>query len=129
MLPLLPEIEQREDEHPDQVDEVPVEANDLAPLVAPLRGGKEAPPLPVEVPAPDLARDDEQEDHADRHVRAVEARDHEEGRAELGGAPRVLPRPDPLVDQLAPLEGLHAYEGGAEERGDEEQGRGPRAVA
>src|SRR3712207_8337874 len=53
-----------------------------------------------EVPAPHLARDDQQEDHADRDMGAVEAGDHEEGGAELRRAPGILPGPHALMDQL-----------------------------
>src|SRR5215212_11261113 len=117
----LPEIKQREDEHPDEVDEMPVQAGDLDDLVPPFPAGEEAPLLPVEVAAPDLAGDDEQEDHADRHVGAVEPRDHEEGGAELRRAPGVPPGPDALADQLAPLESLHADECRPEGRGGQHQ--------
>ena len=127
--PSSPEIEQGKDEHPYQIDEVPIEAHDLDDLVAALAAGEEAPPAAVEVATEDLARDDQQEDHADRHMGAMEARDHEEGRAELRCAPRVGPGPDPLRDQLGPLERLHPDEGGAEDRGEQHEGGAARAVA
>src|SRR6478752_1523939 len=92
-LPRLPEIEEREDEDPDQVDEVPVQAHDLDDLVVALAAGEEARAPVLEVAAAHLDRHDDEEDHPYGHVRAVEARDHEEGRAELGGAPGVAPGP------------------------------------
>src|SRR5689334_7097952 len=68
----LPEVEEREDEHPDEVDEVPVQAGDLDDLVT----------LALIVAAPDLERDDRQVDHPACHVQAVEPGDHEKARAE-----------------------------------------------
>src|SRR6478735_8439264 len=110
-----PEIEQREDEDPDEIDEVPVQAGDLDDLVAALPAREEPAALLVEIAAPDLARDDQQEDHADRDMGAVEAGDHEETRSELLGAPGIAPGTDPFRDQLRPFEGLHADEGCAEQ--------------
>src|SRR3954451_20640056 len=49
----LPQVEKCEDENPDEIDEVPVQAGDLDDLVVPLAAGEEAPPLDVEIPAPD----------------------------------------------------------------------------
>src|SRR3954451_17689973 len=124
-----PEIEEGKDEHPTQINEVPVKAHDLADLVVAPAAGEIAALATVEVATKDLTRDDQQEDHADRHVGAVEARDHEEARAELRRSPRVAPGPDPLQDQLGPLESLHADEGGAKRRGQQHQDRGLEAVA
>src|SRR5438874_1505351 len=70
--PRLPEIEESEDEDPHEVHEVPVKAQDLDDLVVAAAPGQEAVPLFLEVAAPHLHRDDRQEDHADRHVGAVE---------------------------------------------------------
>src|SRR6059058_3093660 len=72
----LPEIEEREDEDPDQFHEVPVQAHDLDDLVIALAAGEKARTLPVEVAAQHLDRHDDEENHADGHVRAVKARDH-----------------------------------------------------
>src|SRR5690606_21314808 len=118
-----PQVEEGEDEDPDEIDEVPVEAHDLDGFVASLAAREEAGPPVVEIAADDLAGDDQQEDDADGHVRPVEARDHEEGGAELCRPPRVAPGPDALADELRPLEGLHAHEGGAEEGGHHQQRR------
>src|SRR3954470_19738381 len=108
-----PKIEKCEDEDPDEIDEVPVQARDLDDLAASLAAREEAFLLDLEIAAPDLSGDDDEEDHADRDVGAVKARDHEEGRAELRRAPGVAPGPHPFEDQLRPLEGLHADEGRA----------------
>src|SRR5688572_2499619 len=100
-----PEIKQRKDEHPNQIDEVPVQAGDLDDLV--ISGALVA-------PLQDPGRNDAQVDHADGDVQSVKAGDHEERRAELRRAPRVAPRTHAFVDQLAPLEDLHADEGRAQ---------------
>src|SRR4051812_25073240 len=73
-----PEIEEGEDKHPDEIDEVPVETHDLDALVSSRPAGEEAFASDLEVAPQHLAGNDEQENDADRHVRAVEARDHEE---------------------------------------------------
>src|SRR5690349_3419182 len=67
-----PEIEEREDEYPDEIDEVPVEAHDLDALITSPAACEEAARAAVEVAAPDFSRDDDEEDHADRDVGAVE---------------------------------------------------------
>src|SRR4051812_13287296 len=103
-----PEIKEGEDEDPHEVDEVPVQSHDLDDLVAAAAAREEAPSPCLEVTAPDFPCHDEKEDHPEGYVRAVKASDHEKGRAELGGAPRVFPGPDALGDELRPLEGLHA---------------------
>src|SRR3712207_2862215 len=97
---LSPEIEEREDEDPDEVDEVPVEAHDLHRFILPFAACEEAAPFVIVVPAPDLAGDDKQEEHAEAHMGAVKARDHEEGRAELCRSPWVGPGAHALMDQL-----------------------------
>src|SRR5690348_5169572 len=110
MICLSPQVEQREDEDPHQVDEVPVEAGDLDDLPAALARSEEALLAGVEIAAPDLAGHQYEEDHPDGDVGAVEAGDHEEHRAELRRPPGVLPRADAFGDQLGPLERLHADE-------------------
>ncbi len=50
-------------------------------------------------------------------MHAVEARDHEEARAELRRAERILPGSHALHDQFGPLECLHADKRGAQGRG------------
>src|ERR687898_3484078 len=111
-----PKIEKGKNKNPDKVDEMPVESHDFDDLVASFPARKKSWRLDVEISSPNLPRDDDQKDDPDRDVRAVETRDHEEGRAELWRPPRVPPGSDPLQDQLAPLEGLHAHERGAEGR-------------
>src|SRR5215468_8537580 len=70
------QIDQGEYEHPDQVDEVPVEAGHLDVFV-------------LELAAGDGDRNDREIDHADGHVCHMQARDAEEGRAEQRHAPFV----------------------------------------
>src|SRR5882672_10941587 len=89
VMPTSPKIKEGKDEHPHQIDEVPVQAHDFDDLVIPFPAREKAPPFDVEVPPPHLSRDGDQEDHADRHVRAVEAGDHEKARTKLSRAPRV----------------------------------------
>src|SRR5207249_11739190 len=95
-----PKIEKGKDEHPHQIDEVPVQAHDFDDLVVPFPAGEEASRFAVEVSTQHLSRHDDQEDHSDRHMGAVEARDHEETGAKLLRAPRVAPRTHPFYDQL-----------------------------
>src|SRR5260370_797243 len=72
-----PEIKKRKDEHPHEIDEVPVQAGDFDDLVMPFPAREKAAPFDVDVSPPNLSRNGDQEDHADRHVGAVEAGDHE----------------------------------------------------
>src|SRR5881628_2767590 len=117
-----PKIEDCEDEYPNQIDEVPIQAHDLDDLVFTLPAGHEARPLVIQISPNDLCRRDQKENHPDRHVRAVEARDHEKGRAELGRAQGVAPGTYSLMDdELGPLEGLHADECGAQRGGAQQQ--------
>src|SRR5262249_22604983 len=126
--PTSPQIKESEDEDPHEIDEVPVQAHDFDDLVVASSAREKAASLYVKIAAPDLSRDDDQEDHTDGHVRTVEARDHEEARAELRRAPRIFPGPHALHDQLRPLEGLHADERCAERGGSEHQDRGFAAI-
>src|ERR1700732_2074038 len=75
--PTSPKIKKGKDEHPHKIDEVPVQARDFDDLVIPLPAREKAASLDVEVSPPNLARDGDQENHADRHVGTVEACDHE----------------------------------------------------
>src|SRR6476660_2967843 len=75
--PTSPKIKEGEDEHPHKIDEVPVQAGDFDDLVVPLPAREKATPFDIEVSTPDLSGDDDQENHADRHVGAVEAGNHE----------------------------------------------------
>src|ERR1700739_3539636 len=72
-----PEIKKRKDEHPHEIDEVPVQAGDFDDLVLPFPAREKTASFNIEVSPPNLSRDGEQENHADRHVGAVEAGDHE----------------------------------------------------
>ena len=92
---------------------MPVESHGFNDLVAPLPAGEKASPSSIEISPPYFSRDDEQENHADRHVRAVEARDQKKGRAKLRRSPGVSPRPDPFPDQRGPFESLRSDECGA----------------
>src|SRR5258708_16035287 len=85
--PTSPKIKEGKDEHPHEIDEVPVQAGDFDDLVIPLPAREKAAPRDVEVSPPDLSRDGDQENHADCHVSAVEARDHTEAGSELLSAP------------------------------------------
>src|SRR2546421_7149474 len=117
-----PQIENCKDEYPYQIDEVPVQAHDFDDLVFTLPPGHEARPLVIQISPNDLRRHDQKKNHADRHVRTVEARDHEKSRAELGRTQGVAPGTYSLMDdQLGPLEGLHPDERGAQCRGAQEQ--------
>src|SRR5215217_2801563 len=116
MFPASPKVEKGKDEDPDQIDKMPVKAHGLDNLVTSSPAGEKARRSDVEISPPNLPRYNDEEDDADRHMRAMEARDHEESRAELGCAPRVAPGSDALQDQLAPFEGLHADERGAQGR-------------
>jgi len=99
---------------------MPVEARYLDDLVTAL----------LVIAAQYLDRDDGEIDHADRHVRAVETRDHEEERAELRRTERVAPRTNAFLDdELRPLEGLHTDEDRAESGRHEHERRRFRAIA
>src|SRR5690606_38903372 len=118
----LPEIEERENEYPDEIDEMPVEPRDLDDLVVAAAA--------LVIAAQHLHRDDDEIDYARGHVHAVKARDHEERGAELLCAHRVAPRPNAFVDdELRPLECLHADEHGAESGRDQHQRRRAAAIA
>src|SRR5215510_10567590 len=98
-----PEIEDRENEHPHQIDEVPIQSHDLDGLVVPLPAGEKAAPIAVEISPPDLPSDDDQENHANRHMRAMKTRDHEKAGAELCCAERIAPGTYAFVhDQVGP---------------------------
>src|SRR5262249_9820940 len=84
-----PKIEKGKDEHPHQVNEVPVQAHDFDVLVVSLPAGEKASRFAVEVSTQHLSRNDDQEDHSNRHMGAVEAGDHEKTGAKLVRAPRV----------------------------------------
>src|SRR6516162_9960904 len=102
--PTSPEIEKCKDEHPHEIDEVPVQAGDLDDLVIALPTREKAAPLDIEISSKNLSCDCEQENHADGHVCAVEAGDHEKACAKLRRAPRIAPGPDAFHDQLGPFE-------------------------
>jgi hypothetical protein len=75
--PTSPKIKKGKDENPHKIDEVPVQAGDFDDLVVSLPAREKAAPFDIEISAPDFSRDGDQENHADSHVGAVEARDHE----------------------------------------------------
>src|SRR6266850_435050 len=125
-----PEIEEREDEHPHQIDEVPIETHDFDGLVVPLPAGEKAASVAVEISPPDLPSNDDQEKHAERHMRAVETCDQEKAGAKLGRTERIAPGTYPFVhDQLGPLESLHSHERGAKRRRHQHQDSGSNAIA
>src|SRR5262249_57517953 len=88
-----PKIEKGKDEHPHQIDEVPVQTHDFDDLVVPLPAGEKASRFAVEVSTQHLSRNDDQEDHSDRHMGAVEPRDHQKPQAKLLPAPPFAPTP------------------------------------
>src|SRR5258708_32883116 len=90
-----PEIKKGKDEHPHKIDEVPVQASDFDDLVMPLPAREKTTPFDIEVSPPNLSRDSDQENHADRHMGALEAGDHEKAYTKLLRAPRLSPRTDP----------------------------------
>src|SRR5207247_9030751 len=96
-----PKVEKGKDEHPHQIDEVPVQTHDFDDLVVSLPAGEKASRFAVEVSTQHFSRNDDQEDHSARHMGAVKARDHERAGTTLVRAPRVAPRPPPLHDHLA----------------------------
>src|SRR6202043_1474343 len=102
--PTSPKVEKGKDEHPHKIAEVPIQSGDFDDLVVPLPAREEAAPFDVEISPQNLASDGDQENHADRHVGAVETGDHEKAGAELLRHPRVTPRPDALPDLLGPFE-------------------------
>src|ERR1700720_3403201 len=72
-----PEIKKGKDEHPHKIDEVPVQAGDFDDLVMSFAAREKTAPFDVEISPPNPSRAGDQENHADRHVGAVEACDHE----------------------------------------------------
>jgi hypothetical protein len=72
-----PEIKKSKDEHPHKIDEVPVQTSDFDDLVMPFPAREKPAPFDIEVSPPNFSRDGDQENHAERHVGAVEASDHE----------------------------------------------------
>src|ERR1700738_2551083 len=123
--PTSPKVKKGKDEHPHKIDEVPVQAGDFDDLVMPLPAREKAPPFDVEVPPPNLSRDGDQENHADRHVGAVEASDHENARTKLCRSPGR----ESLGDQLGPFERLHSDERCAKCRSDQHQDCGFGTIA
>src|SRR6266481_7547693 len=79
---LLPKIEEREDEYPHQVDEMPIQARNLHGLIA---------PHAVIKSSPNPESYDRQVNHACRYVQAVETGDHKERRPKLRRAQGVPP--------------------------------------
>src|SRR5579885_3219197 len=112
---LLQEVDEREDEDPDQVHEVPVEGGDLDLAVA--LGG---------VLAEERADENRAEVHDAREdVQPVEAREDEEG-----GAEEILADRLPLVeDELVPLVGLEREKDRAAEHREQEEAAQLRLVA
>src|SRR2546430_14278630 len=97
----LPEIKERENEYPHQVDEMPIQAGDLHRLIAALAVIKSA-------PHPQSYHG--QINHARRYVQAVEPGDHKETRSKLGRAQRIPPGTNSFPDELGPLESLRSEE-------------------
>src|SRR5574342_592611 len=87
------QVDEGEDEDPDQVDEVPVEA-DVLDEVGVVAGQR---------PPRDLRERNPEQDHPSEDVAAVEAGDAVEGRGEVAG-----PERDPVLDQVGVLVALAA---------------------
>src|SRR5215469_17672506 len=73
------QIDQRENEHPDQIDEVPVQAADLD-------------VLRLELTSEHRLADDTQVNHAEYDVRHMQSRERKERAAELRDSPWVVRR-------------------------------------
>jgi hypothetical protein len=73
-----PEVKKGEDEDPDEIDEVPIQAHYFDDLVASSPTREESSYLPVKVSTQHFSRRNDQEDHAERHMRPVKARNHKE---------------------------------------------------
>jgi hypothetical protein len=97
--------DEREDDDPDDVDEVPVEPGEL--------DGERV--VGSELAACRRIDEREEDEDADADVRAVEAGEHEER-----GAEEVLVQREALVPELGELERLAGEERQAEERGGDE---------
>src|SRR5262245_61305164 len=107
----LHQIHEREDQDPDEIDEMPVQRGDLDRVVL---GGRVT-------TAERLDEDAAQIDDASEDVAAVEAREAEEGRREQRRAEGVSREAHPVLDEVRPLERLHAEErDSAEDRQSEE---------
>lgn len=93
---------------------MPIKAQCLDHFIAPSPPSQEAPPLGIQRSSHHFTRHDQQEDHPDAHMGAMEAGDQKESRAELCRPPWVAPGPDAFMDELGPLEGLHPDKGNTE---------------
>jgi len=89
---------------------MPVQAHNFNDLVSAPAAGEKARLHVIEMTLPHLSGHDEQKNHADGHVGAVKACNHEKTRAKLGCAHRVAPGSYAFFDQLSPFEGLHTDE-------------------
>src|SRR5262245_44529963 len=86
-----PKIEKGKDEHPHQIDEVPVQTHDFDDLVVPLPAGEKASRFAVEVSTQHFPRHDDQEDHSDLHMGAWKARNQKKPEPNWS-APHGLPQ-------------------------------------
>src|SRR5215469_18575576 len=100
-------VDHRDNEHPNQVDEVPVQRPDFDVV------GVIAAAFVAE-------RDNAKGDKAADHVRQMKARDREEGGAKHGRAPGVLKEAHAFADQLEPLADVEKREQNA--AGDRNKG-------
>src|SRR5258708_5725060 len=108
LLPILQQVEEGEDEHPDQVHEMPIETRHLDAL-----GGRLA---------QTGADGGDGEDHqAGEDVGTVEAGEHKKNRRKLGWYPEMAElaagqgarEAGAFADDVRPLVGLAAQEGGS----------------
>src|ERR1700746_1143090 len=105
LMTQIQKIDERYDEHPNQVHEVPVQAGDLqvigvvtAAFVSDSHG--------------------KQGYHAGANVQQVEAGDAEEGRAKKSGAPRIVKHGHAFTNQREPLTNVQQGKNNAENGGD-----------
>src|ERR1700758_1515637 len=86
----IQQVDQGHNEHPNQIDEVPVKRPDLD-----VSGGIASSPV--------AQPDHDQSDHAADHVGHVQSGDGEESGAEHRRSPRVLEQARALADQTEPF--------------------------
>src|SRR5262245_41875565 len=102
------QVDHREDEHPDQIDEVPIQPADLYVFVRRTLSNY-------------VEGDYSEIDDAARYVRHMKAGDAEEGGAELRHVPWIFEKLHMLVqNQARPFIAVQAYEGESAEHSRDE---------
>src|SRR5437660_3354125 len=108
------QVDEREHEHPDQIDEVPVQ-------------GRRLDVVGVEPAAPEAGGNHTNDDYAADDVQQVQTGDAEErGSEQRGPAQRILEQPPPLADHGEPLPQVQRREDNSQQHGGAEpaEGRG-----